>query len=107
MKQITPFVLCLTCWIFSSHGQNLSKTMSYAGEARSYRIYIPADYDSAEPVPLVLALHGLGDDASNFQTVGFNQIADTANFIAVYPNALPDPLLGSSGWNTGIHPLNT
>lgn len=81
--------------------------MTYAGEARSYRIYIPASYDSSQPVPLVLALHGLGDDASNFQAVGFNQIADTANFIAVYPNALPDPLLGSSGWNTGIHPLNT
>lgn len=81
--------------------------MTFAGENRSYRVYIPDGYDGSVPVPLVMALHGLGDNASNFQGVGFNQIADTANFIAVYPNALPDPILQSSGWNAGMHQFNT
>ena len=91
---------------FALQAQNLSKTMTFEGQNRSYRIYIPASYDSAQPVPLLLAMHGLGDNATNFQATGFNQIADTANFIVVYPNALPDPLLGSSGWNAGVNPLN-
>ncbi len=79
----------------------------FGGTSRSYRIYIPVSYNSSEPVPLVLALHGLGDNANNFQGIGFNQIADTANFIAVYPNALPDPVLGAAGWNAGVNPINT
>lgn len=98
------FIAVLNC--YAAFSQNLFKTMMFDGESRSYRIYIPAIYDSSKPVPLVMALHGLGDNANNFQGVGFNDIADTANFIAVYPNALPDPLLGGSAWNTGIYPGN-
>lgn len=107
MKQTVLFILLLAGGFFSTQAQSISKTMTFAGENRSYRVYIPDSYDGSQPVPLVMALHGLGDNASNFQGVGFNQIADTADFIAIYPNALPDPLLMSSGWNTGIHPLNT
>src|SRR5689334_10111926 len=106
MKQTTILVLLLTCMSFARAGQSLSKTVTFDDTTRTYRIYIPSSYDNTHPVPLLMALHGLGDNASNFQGVGFNQIADTANFIAVYPNALPDPVLGSTGWNTGIHPLN-
>ncbi len=104
LNRIILFTTSLLC--FSASAQSLSKTLEYAGETRSYKIYIPASYDSLQPVPLVMALHGLGDNAGNFQGIGFNQVADTANILVVYPNALPDPLLGSSGWNTGMHPLN-
>lgn len=80
--------------------------MTYGDTTRTYRIYIPSIYDSSQPVPLLMALHGLGDNANNFQGVGFNQIANTENFIAVYPNALTDPILGAAGWNAGVNPLN-
>jgi len=101
-----PFILIVLLNCCSAFAQNLFKTMMFDGESRSYRIYIPSIYDSSQPVPLVMALHGLGDNANNFQGVGFNDVADTVNFIAVYPNALPDPLLGGSAWNTGIYPGN-
>ncbi len=106
MKKLHLIPVVLLSYHAVGLAQNLLKTMMFDGESRSYRIYIPAIYDSLHPVPLVMALHGLGDNADNFQGVGFNDLADTANFIAVYPNALPDPLLGGNAWNTGIYPGN-
>lgn len=107
MMKCRILLLGFSCWITGISAQNLSKTLIFDGQTRSYRIYIPAVYNASNPVPLVLALHGLGDNANNFQGVGFNQIADTANFIAVYPNALADPLLQGTAWNTGIYPGNS
>jgi polyhydroxybutyrate depolymerase len=47
-------------------------------------------------------LHGLGDVVANFQGVGFQAVADTANFIVVYPEALIDPLFTqATAWNSG------
>jgi poly(3-hydroxybutyrate) depolymerase len=106
MKQPTLIAIFAVCLLTVAHAQNLFKTMTYGDTTRTYRIYIPSIYDSSQPVPLVMALHGLGDNANNFQGVGFNQIANTENFIAVYPNALNDPLLGAAGWNAGVNPLN-
>lgn len=106
MKHAVLSVCALVCSFSFLHAQSFSGTIFYGDTTRTYRIYIPANYDSSQPVPLVLALHGLGDNANNFQGVGFNQIADTANFIAVYPNALTDPLLGAAGWSAGMNPLN-
>ncbi len=106
MKHTMLLAIFAACSVIELHAQSLSKTLTFGDTTRTYRIYIPAIYDSSQPVPLVMALHGLGDNANNFQGVGFNQIANTQNFIAVYPNALTDPLLGASGWSAGVNPLN-
>lgn len=76
----------------------------YQGETREYLQYVPAIYDGQEAVPLVVALHGLGDTIGNFQGVGFQYVADTANFIVVYPQALVFNLQGlfsATAWNSG------
>ena len=70
----------------------ISKTIDYDGETREYDIYIPASYDSIAKVPLIFNFHGGGGDiASQIYTADMSPIADTANFIAVYPQALEDP----------------
>lgn len=106
MKQVLLFILILTSSLPLARAQSLFKTMTFGDTTRTYRIYIPALYDSSQPVPLVMALHGLGDNANNFQGVGFNHIANAENFIVAYPNALTDPLLGATGWSAGMNPLN-
>ncbi|MBI1289321.1 MAG: T9SS type A sorting domain-containing protein [Flavobacteriales bacterium] len=77
----------------------------YQGETREYLQYVPAVYDGQEAVPLVVALHGLGDTIGNFQGVGFQYVADTANFIVVYPQALEYIFQGlfnvGTAWNSG------
>jgi polyhydroxybutyrate depolymerase len=38
---------------------------------------------------------------NNFKGIGMNFVADTANFIVITPQAIVDPLVGSSAWNSG------
>lgn len=77
-------------------------TWDYDGIARKYKQYVPSSYDGSTAVPLVIALHGLGDNINNFQGVGFQVVADTAGFITIYPEALVDQILtGSTAWNSG------
>ncbi|MDX2071160.1 MAG: T9SS type A sorting domain-containing protein [Haliscomenobacter sp.] len=59
------------------------------GEYRNYIVYLPKSYKSSTRYPLVLNLHGLNSNAAQQQAYSqFDKIADTANFIVVYPNAI-------------------
>ena len=82
-------------------GQWQNKSFTFQGNLRQYRIYLPAIYNAANPVPLVLTLHGLGDNMTNFSGIGMNFIADTANFIVICPQALTDAVVGSTAWHSG------
>jgi len=74
-----------------------SETIQYDGETREYQLYVPAIYDGTSKVPLVFNFHGGGGDIdSQIKTSDLGPIADVANFIAVYPQALPDPNDGGS-----------
>lgn len=70
------------------------------GIVRDYRLYIPAIYNPANPVPLVFNLHGYTSDNLQQELYGdFRAIADTANFLVVHPNGTLD-LQGNRFWNT-------
>lgn len=56
-------------------------------------IYLPNGTAPTGPVPVVFTFHGMGDNANNFKGIGFSAIADTVNFIAVYPQGLPMNML--------------
>lgn len=63
----------------------------FEGLTRTYRIYIPAMYNSSVSVPLIFNLHGYGSNNTEQESYGdFRQIADTANFIIVHPNGTLD-----------------
>src|SRR5688500_4200020 len=88
-KMIRIKILLAALVIFSTHlvAQYSNKTMMVGATSRSYRQYLPTGFNAvSEPgVPLIIALHGLGDVMTNFSNVGFSQVADTARFIVVYP----------------------
>ena len=70
--------------------------------SRDYLTYQPAVYTGNSAVPLVIALHGLGDNMNNFTNISMNLIADTANFIVVTPQAiLETQITNSTAWNSG------
>lgn len=72
----------------------------YKGFTRRYSIYVPDIYAVKNvKVPLLLGLHGYGDDIDNFKNICMSGIADTANYICVYAEALP--WLGANAWNSG------
>lgn len=82
--------------------QQTTNNWDFDGLNREYIQYVPASYNTNEAVPLVIVLHGLGDNMANMAQVGFHQVSDTANFIVVTPQAIVDQAFtGSTAWNSG------
>ena len=98
MKKILLSILVKIVLITSGFAQTfISKTIQYDGETREYEMYVPAIYDGNTAVPLIFNFHGgSGTIADQIAIADMSPMADTANFIAVYPQALPDPNDGGS-----------
>ena len=93
----------VACLMLNAKGF-ISKTIQYDGLKREYSIYVPASYDGNTNFPLIFNLHGGGGNiASHIGIADMRPIADTANFIVVYPQARPDPSDGNSfNWITKV-----
>lgn len=77
-------------------------TFKFDNKVRKFSIYVPnIYYTQNKPVPLLVGLHGFGDEISSFKNICMSGIADTANYICAYAEALPDPVLGANAWNSG------
>ncbi|MEI6765733.1 MAG: T9SS type A sorting domain-containing protein [Bacteroidota bacterium] len=100
-KALLLFILAIVFFCSETQALWTNKTMMFGGISRSYRVYQSVNYNASVPASLIIALHGLGDDMNNFSGIGLNYIADTANIICIFPQAIVDPLLGSSAWNSG------
>ena len=105
MKKIIVYLLF--CYLVNPNAdaQSINDTITWQNSDRAFITYVPSSYSITDTVPLVFALHGLGDIASNFESfMGMNAVADTANFIVVYPQALVDPLTNNqTAFSSGIN----
>lgn len=102
MRSPYPLVLSLSLGVCTlAQAQPIvSGTLQHNGVTREYRLYVPAIYDPATPVPLVFNLHGYGSNMQQQEFYGdFKPIADTANFIIVHANGVLDGT-GTRFWNT-------
>ncbi len=97
MKNLKIIALLLTIFACTSliAQQNIDATIEHDGETREYRLYIPASYSSGMELPLVINMHGWGSNSFE-QSVytGFNNVADSANILVVYPQGL----VGTAIW---------
>ena len=84
----------------------LNQTLVHDGNNREYAIYIPASYNGSQAVPLLFNFHGGGGNIVDYMSsADMRPIADTANFILVYPQAVPDP--GNGGATSWMHKAPT
>ena len=91
----------LVCCCGSSFAQTIDATITHNGGEREYILYVPEAYDAATPTPLLLNFHGYGSNAFEQMNYGdFRSIADTAGFLLVHPEGLPD-VIGTAHWNVG------
>ena len=96
-KRLLTLLIFITCLSASSAQGYISSTIQHDGLTREYNIYVPASYDGTTNFPLVFNLHGGGGTNSVWQAASdMRPIADTADFILVYPQARPDPSDGNS-----------
>ncbi len=102
MKRSISLLMALYICILPVLAGYINGTMRFDNVNRKYIIYIPDIYAArGGAVPLLVGLHGFGDTIGNFSRICMSSIADTANYICVYPEALPDPVLGANAWNSG------
>lgn len=95
------FTLVISLFTICTFAQHTTHSFTWDGLNREYIQYLPSSYDGSTPVPVVFCLHGLGDNMNNFKGIGMNAVADTANFIVITPQAIVDPLVSASAWNSG------
>jgi polyhydroxybutyrate depolymerase len=101
-KNILTGIFCSLALLFNAlHAQQtLTKTIDVNGVKRSYILYIPKVYTGTQKVPLLFCFHGYNMQASAQMAYGdFRKVADTANFILVYPQG--SLLNNITHWNVG------
>lgn len=99
MKNKGLLIVFIGLFFVCNAQQQVSKTITHGGIERQYLEYVPMVYNENTAVPLLICLHGLGDNMANFSTIGMNFIADTANFIVLTPQAI-NSFMGTA-WNSG------
>ncbi len=76
--------------------QTSNHSIVYQGVQRNYTVFLPRTY--APHGPVLMDLHGYGENGqAEMSYTGTNSIADTAGFLAVYPDAI------GGVWNSGIN----
>jgi polyhydroxybutyrate depolymerase len=80
--------------------------LTAGGLDRQYILHVPPGYTGAEPVPLVVDMHGFGGDGTRqeVRSGGWQQKADAEGFVVVFPTGSPiPPEAGTSGaeWSAG------
>jgi len=71
-------------------------SLDFDGQQRDYLVFLPENYTATRNLPLVIYLHSMGwtaEKGMNYTLL--NQVADTHDFIVVYPSGKPN-------WNSGI-----
>ncbi|MEL7250953.1 MAG: T9SS type A sorting domain-containing protein [Bacteroidota bacterium] len=100
------YLLLLLCVIGGSSivfGQTIVRdTIRHSALDRSYILYIPSNYQATENWPLVMLLHGggQGNGESLLEQLQFHEVADTANFLCLYPNGFDNQWADGRGVTT-------
>jgi polyhydroxybutyrate depolymerase len=106
MKKLFLLLLFYATVLNLKSQTTITDSIYSGGIYRTYRLYIPAIFNGGITArPLILNLHGYTSNASAQQLYSnFMPIADTANFLMVYPQGTKD-LSGKPFWNAGISSL--
>lgn len=105
MKRRLPILVCgVLLLLIPTFGQSTLRpgdhtfSIQHGGRNRSYIVHVPSGTDA---LPVMIAFHGGGGEASSFKNyAGLDAIADREHFIVVYPNGtgiLPNRLLTFNG----------
>ena len=90
--------ISLSISVYSQEFEQIN--LVHDGKNREYLVYVPNEYDDSIRIPLVLNFHGFGDTAYDHYkyTSDMTSLADTANFLLVYPQGAAGSD-GYSHWN--------
>jgi polyhydroxybutyrate depolymerase len=95
-RMIFVFVIVLFASQSILHAEIENGSFDFDGRLRNYMVYLPTNYTGSTNFPLVIYLHCYGWNAQQgMNYTKLHQVADSSDFIVVYPSAIPN-------WNSGI-----
>ena len=88
------FIFLTYLWVNKTNGE-----IESSGVTRKYLLYVPESYDPEKATPLIISIHGFVQwPAHQAQISHWNEVADEAGLIVVYPQGTGFPLR----WNTTL-----
>ncbi len=108
-----PFFLILTLFLCIGCSKNddpqvekvyrFNETITVDGKARTYLLNLPPNYYESSDFSLVVAMHGGGGEASQFESTSkLTEKANAAKFVVVYPEGVQSTgALAARTWNAG------
>ena len=83
----------------ASAQQLLNRSINVGGVTRSFLVYLPTSFSTAENMPAMFFFHGGGGTANaGLFECDFRSLANANRFIAVYPQAI-NSTSGSNSWD--------
>jgi predicted esterase len=84
-KNITIVLLLAYCTMpFAKNVGSFDATITFMSATRTLSCYVPNNYDSTKPYQLIIGLHGLGDNSSNYR----NSLINSLKWQLIYPNTI-------------------
>jgi predicted esterase len=86
MKQIilSLSIILLSAIELLAQKGSFNKEITFNNELRLLSFYVPANYDSTKQTGLVVCLHGLGDNSSNYR----NAVINTLKWNTIFSNSI-------------------
>lgn len=101
MKKILHILLIINALFQTTQAQTIFGSFQHGGITRTYKVYIPANYNAANAHPLVFNLHGYtSNGTAQASMCQMSPIADTAGFLIAYPEGTLDGSF-QQYWNAG------
>lgn len=83
----------------AARAQETKEKVTVDDADRTFLVRLPKGYDKQQHYPVLILLHGMGQDADDMERLTqFDQLADKAGIITIYPLAL------HGRWNVGVRP---
>jgi predicted esterase len=81
---IFSLLLLLSAFTATAQTKSFNVTIPFASESRTLSCYVPENYDSTQSYELMICLHGLGDNSTNYR----NALISSLNWPALFPNTI-------------------
>jgi polyhydroxybutyrate depolymerase len=99
----TLLLLTLLSFLFKTNdlSAQITGSIMHDGVLRSYRLFLPTNYQQYQSLPLVFNLHGLESNGAQQEFYSeMNQVADTAKFFVCYAEGFKYNGVDQA-WNVG------
>ena len=100
--RVTPAATATASSAINAKPGDYEQSLNFGGRERRYLLHLPPSIGGAQPLPLVIVLHGGANTPEMAEKMsGMSPKADSAGFIVAYPQGTTTPNDELYTWNAG------